>query len=167
MVNVDGEDYPVYVRHDQDKGYFITHNRKLISVRTAWKLGRRLFQATINGKQVSVQIKHLEEGYKLTYGGSDVTVRVRTPRVAELAQFMPKPKDMGKKAELVAPIAGLIVSMRVKEGEDVKAGQELVIIEAMKMENVIYADHDTKVKKVCVGPKESVSVDQVLLEFAA
>ncbi|MDE3061227.1 MAG: acetyl-CoA carboxylase biotin carboxylase subunit, partial [Pseudomonadota bacterium] len=89
VVNVDGEDYPVYVRHDQDQGYFITHNRRLISVRTGWKLGRRLFQATINGKPVSVQIKHLEEGYILTYGGADVTVRVRTPRVAELAQFMP------------------------------------------------------------------------------
>ena len=66
---------------------------------------------------MSVQIKHLEEGYVLTYGGSDVIVRVRTPRVAELAQFMPEPKDKNKKEELKAPIAGLIVSMKVKEGE--------------------------------------------------
>jgi propionyl-CoA carboxylase alpha chain len=167
VANVDGEDYPVYVRHDQDQGYFITHNRKLISVKTAWKLGRRLFQATINSKPVSVQIKHLEEGYILTYGGSDVTVRVRTPRVAELAQFMPKPKDQNKKEELKAPIAGLVVSLKVKEGDDIKAGQELMVIEAMKMENVIYADHDTSVKKVLVGEKESVAVDQVMMQFAA
>ncbi len=167
VANVDGEDYPVYVRHDQDQGYFITHNRKLISVKSAWKLGRRLFQATVNGKPVSVQIKHLEEGYVLTYGGSDVTVRVRTPRVAELAQFMPKPQDQGKKKNLVAPIAGLIVSMKVKQGEPVKAGQELVVIEAMKMENVIYADRDTTVEKICVADRDSVQVDQVLIEFAA
>jgi len=167
VVNVDGEDYPVYVRHDQDQGYFITHNRKLIAVKTGWNLGRKLFQATVNGKPVSVQIKHLEEGYILTYGGSDVTVKVRTPRVAELAQFMPKPQDRNKKEELKAPIAGLIVSMKVKEGEPVKAGQELVVIEAMKMENVIYADHDTTVKKVLVADKESVAVDQILIQFAA
>ncbi len=167
VVNVDGEDYPIYERPDQDQGYFITHNRKLISVKTNWKLGRRLFQGTVNGKPVSVQIRHLEEGFVLTYGGADVTVRVRTPRVAELAQFMPKPRDLNKKEELKAPIAGLIVAMKVREGEPVKAGQELVVIEAMKMENVIYADHDTTVKKVHVKDKESVQVDQLLIQFAA
>ncbi|MDE3016380.1 MAG: acetyl/propionyl/methylcrotonyl-CoA carboxylase subunit alpha [Pseudomonadota bacterium] len=167
VVNIDGEDYPVYVRHDQDKGYFITHNRKLISVKTGWKLGRRLFQATINGKPVSVQIRHLEEGFLLTYGGADVRVRVRTPRVAELAQFMPRPKDQNKKDELKAPIAGLVVSIRVKEGQEVKAGQELMVIEAMKMENVIYADHDTAVTKIPVAERESVQVDQLLMQFAA
>ncbi len=168
VVNVDGEDFPVYVRHDQDEGYFITHNRKLIAVKTSWQLGRRLFQGTINGgKPVSVQLKPLEEGYLLTYGGSDIIVKVRTPRVAELAQFMPKPQDRSKKDSLKAPIAGLIVAMKVKEGQQVKAGQELVVIEAMKMENVIYADVDTIIKKVCVADKESVSVDQVLIQFAA
>jgi propionyl-CoA carboxylase alpha chain len=167
VVNVGGQDFPVYVRHDKELGYFITHNRKLISVRTGWSLGRRLFQGTVNSKPVSVQIKHLEEGYLLTYGGASVAVRVRTPRVAELAQYMPKPKDGGRKPELVAPISGLIVSLKVKEGQEVKQGQELMIIEAMKMENVIYADHDTTVKKVNVAEKESVAVDQVLLEFAA
>ena len=167
VVNMGGEDYPVYVRNDQDQGYFITHNKKLITVKTGWKLGRRLFQAIINGKTVSVQIRPLEEGYALTYGGAHIVARVRTPRVAELAQYMPKPKNGGIKPELVAPIAGLVVSLKVKEGQEVKAGQELMIIEAMKMENVIHADHDTTVKKINVGEKESVSVDQVLMEFAA
>ena len=114
-----------------------------------------------------MQLKPLEEGYLLTYGGSDIIVKVRTPRVAELAQFMPKPQDRSKKDSLKAPIAGLIVAMKVKEGQQVKAGQELVVIEAMKMENVIYADVDTIIKKVCVADKESVSVDQVLIQFAA
>lgn len=167
VVNVEGVDYPVYARPDQDVGYFITQNRKLISVKTSWRLGSRLFQATINGDPVSVQVKHLQEGYLLTYGGAAVAVRVRTPRVAELAQFMPPPQDKNKKGQLVAPIAGLIVSMKVKEGQTVKPGQELLVIEAMKMENVIYADHETTVKKISVLEKESVSVDQLLIEFAA
>jgi propionyl-CoA carboxylase alpha chain len=167
VVNVDGTDYPVYVRADQDQGYFITHNRKLIHVKTGWKLGRSLFQASISGKNVSVQIKHLEEGYALTYGGSQVVARVRTPRVAELAQFMPAPKDSGRHDQLKSPIAGLIVSLKVAEGQEIKRGQELVVIEAMKMENVMHADHDTTVKKINVKEKESVGVDQILIEFAA
>jgi propionyl-CoA carboxylase alpha chain len=167
VVNVDGEDYPIYVRPDQDEGYFITHNRRLIAVKTQWKLGRHLFQATINGKPVSVQIKHLEEGYVLTYGGTDVTAKVRTPRVAELAQFMPKPQSKTRADRLVAPIAGLIKAIKVKVGEKVKPGQELLVLEAMKMENVIYADHETTVEGISVAEKDSVQVDQLLIKFAA
>ncbi|MEQ1705077.1 MAG: biotin/lipoyl-containing protein, partial [Rickettsiales bacterium] len=136
-------------------------------VKTQWRLGRRLFQATINGKPVSVQIKHLEEGYVLTYGGADVVVKVRSPRVAELAQFMPKPQNKNKKDQLVAPIAGLVIGIKVKEGQKVTRGQELVVIEAMKMENIIYADHETTVTKVNVSERETVSVDQVIIQFAA
>ncbi len=167
VVNVDGVDYTVYARPDQDAGYFITQNRKLISVKSAWRLGNRLFQGTINGEPASVQIKHLQEGYLLSYSGADVTVRVRTPRVAELAQFMPAPRDKNRKDQLKAPIAGLVVNLKVSEGEVVKQGQELIVIEAMKMENVIYADHETTIKKINVAAKESVQVDQVLIEFAA
>jgi len=167
VVNVEGEDYNIYVRPDQDHGYFITHNRRLIAVKTQWKLGRRLFQATVNGKPVSVQIKHLEEGYILTYGGSDVVVRVRSPRVAELAQFMPKPKDKNKHDRLLAPIAGLIKTIKVKEGDEIKAGQELLVLEAMKMENVIYADHETTITKIAIVEKDTVAVDQLLIQFAA
>ena len=165
VVSIDNVNYPVYVRHDQDQGYFITHNRKLIAVRTAWKLGRRLFQANINGKPVSVQIKHKAEGYILTHGGSDVVVQVRSPRVAELAGFMPEPQSDHRKDQLVAPLAGLISALRVKEGDTVKQGQELCVIEAMKMENVIYADHELVIKKIHVKEKDTLQADQLIMEF--
>ena len=91
---------------------------------------------------------------------------MRTPRVAELraVHACAVGTATGKKS-FTAPIAGLIVSLKVKEGDTVKQGQELVVIEAMKMENVIFADHETKIKKVSVAEKESVQVDQVLMEF--
>jgi propionyl-CoA carboxylase alpha chain len=166
VVSINDDSYPVYVR-TRDDGYDITYEKKLIAVRTAWRLGRRLFQATINGKHVSVKIRPLQEGYMLSHAGADVLVRTRTPRVAELAAFMPKASGGGRKNQLVAPIAGLVVDVRVEEGQIVKAGQELVVIEAMKMENVIYADHDVKVSKIHSQKGESVAVDQVILEFAA
>ncbi|MBV8939800.1 MAG: acetyl/propionyl/methylcrotonyl-CoA carboxylase subunit alpha [Alphaproteobacteria bacterium] len=164
VVCVDDQYYPVYVR-TRDEGYEIMHVRDLISVHTSWRLGRRLFQAVINGKLVSVKIRYLDEGFFLSYGGSDVVVKVRTPRVAELAEYMPKPKDGGRKNCLNAPIAGLIVHLRVKEGDHVKSGHELVVLEAMKMENVIHADHEVTVKKIHVKPKDSVQMDQLIMEF--
>jgi propionyl-CoA carboxylase alpha chain len=165
VVTIGEQHFPVFVR-TRENGYDIMHDRDLISVRTAWKMGRRLFQATINGQLVSVKIRaFLDEGFSLTYGGSEVTVKVRTPRIAELAGYMPPPRDGGKRNRLTAPIAGLIVGIRVKEGQTVKPGQELVVLEAMKMENVIIADHEVVVKKINVAPKDSVQVDQVLIEF--
>ncbi len=165
VVSIDDQNYSVFVR-TRENGYDIMHDRELIAVRTSWKMGRRLFQATINGKPVSVKLRsYLNEGYLLGHAGAEVTVKVRTPRIAELAAFMPADRDAGRKNQLSAPIAGLIIAIRVKEGETVKAGQELVVLEAMKMENVIYADHEVTIKKISVKERESVSVDQVLMEF--
>jgi len=124
-----------------------------------------LFQGTINGKPISVMLRHLDEGYLLSHAGSEIKVTVRTPRVAELAHHMPTEVTGGRKDRLIAPIAGLVQHIRVKEGEPVKTGGELVVIEAMKMENVIYADHDVTIKKIHVSAKDSVSADQLMIEF--
>lgn len=165
VVNVDGANYPVYVR-PKDYGYDISFDKGLIVVRSAWKLGRRLFQGTVNGKPVSVRVKYQAEGFLLSHGGSEVRCFVRTPRVAELADYMRSVDTQEKRNELTAPIAGMVVAVRVKEGEEVKAGQELLVIEAMKMENVVYAEQDVKIKKLHVAGKDSIQADQLLIEFA-
>jgi len=164
VVSVDGQSYPIYVR-GRDYGYDISYDKGIIVVRSSWKLGRKLVQGTINGKQVSVRMRYLNEGYLLSHGGSEVKAVVRSPRIAELAAYMPKESNGSKKNQVVAPIAGMITALRVKEGDEVKGGAELYVIEAMKMENVIYADYDCKVKKICVAEKESVQADQVIIEF--
>ena len=114
---------------------------------------------------MSVKVRHKNEGYQFIYSGSEVIAKVRTPRVAELADYMPKEADTNRKDQLVAPIAGLIVSLNIEEGNVVKAGQELLVLEAMKMENVITADYDAVIKKLHIGTGDSVQVDQVLIEF--
>lgn len=164
VVSIDNASYPVYARA-KEYGYDISYDKGIIVVRSSWKLGRRLFQGTINGKPVSVMLRHLDEGYLLSHAGSEVRVIVRTPRVAELADYMPKATSDKRKDRLIAPIAGLVHHIRVKEGDTIKNGGELVVIEAMKMENVIYADHDVKIKKIHVEEKESVQAEQLLIEF--
>lgn len=164
VVSIDGASYPVYSR-TKEYGYDISYDKGLIVVRSSWKLGRKLFQGTINGRPVNVMLRHRDEGYLLTHAGSEVRVTVRTPRVAELADHMPRESEGKKKDRLIAPIAGLIQHIRVKEGDTIKTGNELLVIEAMKMENVIYADHDVKIKKIHIAEKESVQAEQLLIEF--
>ncbi len=165
VVSVGGDSYPIYARA-KEYGYDISYDKGLIVVRSSWKLGRRLFQGTINGKPVSVKLRYLDEGFYLSHAGAEVSARVRSPRIAELAQYMPKDMAGRSKNELRAPIAGLIHAIRVKEGDMVKAGSELIVIEAMKMENVIHADHDVTIKKIHIAEKDSVQADQLVIEFA-
>ena len=86
-------------------------------------------------------------------------------RAAELLSLMPEklPPDLSK--FLMSPMPGLLREVSVKVGQDVKAGEKLAIIEAMKMENILKAEQDGKVKKITATAGESLSVDQVIIEF--
>ena len=66
---------------------------------------------------------------------------------------------------LLSPMPGLLVDVVVQEGQKVQAGEKLAVIEAMKMENVLLATQDGVVGKLVAGKGESLSVDQVILEF--
>jgi propionyl-CoA carboxylase alpha chain len=71
--------------------------------------------------------------------------------------------DTGKK--LLCPMPGLVVSIDVAEGQEVKAGETLAVVEAMKMENVLRADRDLVVSKINAAAGESLAVDAVIMEF--
>src|SRR5690606_22200820 len=98
--------------------------------------GQPLVQGHVGGRTTSIQVDRLAEGYRLTYDGVSVRALVRTPRAAELAKLMPvkTPPDTSKM--LLCPMPGLVVSIDVEEGEEIKAGQTLAVVEAMKMENI-------------------------------
>lgn len=165
VIGLGDEMHPVHVR-PREHGYDITYHNGVFSVRSSWRLGRRLFQGTLNGKPVSVRVKHLNEGYMLSHAGSEVRVVVRTPAVAELAQHMKNNTAVSmQKLRLLAPIAGRIVSLKHKPGDVVKAGHELVIIEAMKMENIIHAEGDVTIKAVAAQEGGSINADDIIFEF--
>jgi propionyl-CoA carboxylase alpha chain len=130
-----------------------------------WQPGETLYQGRADGKPVTVQVDRAGIGWRLAHGGITLVLTVMSPRAAELARLMPvkQPPDMSR--YLLSPMPGLLVSLAVKAGEDVKAGQELAVVEAMKMENLLRAERDGRVKKLHAGPGDSLAVDQAILEF--
>ncbi len=165
VVSIGQTHLPIYVRK-KEYGYDISYDDGMVVVRSAWKLGRRLFQGTVNGKTVKLRVAaHTEGILQLTYAGAEAKVIVRTPRVAELGKYMPVREDSVAKHEVHAPIAGLVTHVAVAAGDEIRAGQPLFTIEAMKMENILYADADAKVKKVHVSPPLSVTAGQLIIEF--
>lgn len=154
----------VYARK-KDYGYDISYDEGMLVIRSAWKLGRRLFQGTVNGKPVSLRVMPLAEGYQLSYAGAEVKATLRSLRVAELGQYMPLRESTVSQYEITAPIAGLISAIHVAKGDKIRVGQQLFVIEAMKMENIIYADCDATIKDVHVKAPASVSAGQLIIEF--
>ena len=140
-------------------------NGIVVAVRTGWRPGDPLFRGEVGGVRAVAQIDPAGAGWRIGHGGVAATARVLRPEVARLAATMPvkEPPDMSK--YLLSPMPGLLVSVAVTEGQRVKAGEELAVVEAMKMENVLRAEQDGEVKTVHAGPGDSLTVDQKIVEF--
>jgi len=134
-------------------------------VTTSWQPGETIFHAMIDGAPVVFQIERRGIGWRVSRGGAELEIKVLPPHAAQALAGMPlKPKpDLSR--YLLSPMPGLLVSIAVGEGQDVKAGEELAVVEAMKMENVLRAERDGKIKRLHTKPGESLAVDQIILEF--
>jgi propionyl-CoA carboxylase alpha chain len=99
------------------------------------------------------------------HGGVIRRVQVLPPRAAELLLTMPAKKPADTSRLVLSPMPGLLAALVVGEGQDVKAGEPLAVVEAMKMENVLRAERDGRIAKLCAQTGDSLSVDQVILEF--
>ena len=147
------------------EGYDVCNNGNLYQVETDWRLGQPMVQARVNGTAVQVQVDTAGAGYRLFHRGSEVDALVLSPAGAALTRHMLEkaPPDLGR--FLLSPMPGLLVRLAVEEGQEAKAGEELAVVEAMKMENSLRATDDVTVKKVLATVGESLEVDQPILEF--
>lgn len=135
-------------------------------LQSPWKPGDPVWQGTIDGHFVAVQARPVANGIRLAHQGVEVPVYVWTETEATSARLMPvtTASDTGKK--LLCPMPGLVVSIAVTEGQEVKAGETLAVVEAMKMQNVLRAEQDGTVKKVHANAGATLAVDALILEFA-
>lgn len=131
-----------------------------------WKPGDAVWQGSINGLPAAVQVRFIPNGFRLAHRGFEVSAYVFTESEATAARLMPvvTAADTGKK--LLCPMPGLVVSIAVNEGQEVKAGETLAVVEAMKMQNVLRAERDGTVKKIHAAPGATLAVDALILEFA-
>ena len=131
-----------------------------------WAPADLVWMGRYDGEKISVQVRPLTNGFWLAHRGVEVEAFVYTEREAAAARLMPakKPLDSGKL--LHCPMPGLVVSIAVAEGQEVKIGEPLVVVEAMKMENVLLAERDCVIKAIRVKPGDNLAVDAVIMEFA-
>ena len=145
----------------------LKEERARYRVESAWRPGLDCFEGTVNGAPLGVQVERRGHGFRLTHAGHADYYQVLSLRAAVLRALMPvkRPPDLSR--FLLAPMPGLLVRVSVGPGDPVTAGQELAVMEAMKMENVLRAEQDGTVAAVLAEPGASVAVDQPILEFEA
>ncbi|MDQ3059693.1 MAG: acetyl-CoA carboxylase biotin carboxylase subunit [Pseudomonadota bacterium] len=145
-------------------------NGKRYEICSGWHLGGARIRGTVNGQPFAAQV---ERGVgrnplalRINHNGTRLDALVLSPRAAELHALMPfkAPPDMSR--FVLSPMPGLLVEVAVQVGQKVQAGERVAVIEAMKMENVLFATADGVVGKVLANKGESLSVDQPIVEFA-
>jgi propionyl-CoA carboxylase alpha chain len=146
-------------------GYHIEYKGENYEILSDWKLGQSLFNGTCNGEEFTLQVERHKTKYSLFHWGTRADFMVMSARAAELLSLMPEKPAPDLSKFLLSPMPGLLREVAVKAGQEVKAGEKLAVIEAMKMENILKADQDCKVRKVSAAAGESLSVDQVIVEF--
>ncbi|MFN4360887.1 MAG: acetyl-CoA carboxylase biotin carboxylase subunit [Hylemonella sp.] len=144
------------------KSYEIVSNSRLNDV---------IIAGTVDGQPFTAQAERGTRknplALRLQHNGTKIDALVISPRMAELHQLMPHkaPPDLSR--YVLSPMPGLLVDVAVQPGQKVQAGERVAVIEAMKMENVLFAAADGVVAKVLAGKGESLTVDQPIVEFEA
>ncbi len=142
-----------------------------VPVASDWRPGEPVWTGTVGAGAagnvpIAVQVRPILNGVLLSHAGASVAARVYTRREAELAALMPEKTAAGAGKQLLCPMPGLVKAILVKAGQEVKAGEPLAIVEAMKMENVLRAERDVSIAKVMAKEGDLLAVDAVILEFA-
>ncbi|MGE0698908.1 MAG: biotin/lipoyl-containing protein, partial [Hyphomicrobiaceae bacterium] len=162
-LEVAGSDgHPFYVRlggQDGSKG-------ETVEIVSTWWPGQPVWTGRVGDRELSLQVKPILNGVSLAWRGMSVAAHVYTEREAALVALMPEKVAADTSKLLLCPMPGLVKAVHVTAGQEVKAGDALAVVEAMKMENILRAERDAVVKSVNAKAGDSLAVDAVIMEFA-
>ncbi|MDP1611617.1 MAG: acetyl-CoA carboxylase biotin carboxylase subunit [Sulfuritalea sp.] len=170
---IPGEDFVVLMGGSQyqakvlpaEGGWDVSFGGERFELRSGWQFGEPLYVGTLNGQAICMQIERRGLVYRLFHWGVQADMQVMSARTAELRALMPVKAAADMSKFLLSPMPGLLTQIAVSAGQEVKAGEILAKIEAMKMENVLKAERDCVVEKLLAKPGESLAVDQAIIAF--
>ena len=165
VVQISGKVFSVNVSADSNGANVIFEDKTSIRITGDWFPGKKIANMNANGNKLVIKMSKLTGGFRMRTRGADLKVLVRSPRQAELSEYMQEklPPDTSKM--LLCPMPGLIVKIDVKAGQEVQEGQPLCTVEAMKMENILRAERTGTIAKINSNVGDSLAVDDVILEF--
>ncbi len=157
---------PVNIDYAQGKASIEFVGEKTHAISTDWVPGKGLMELVFDKATYALSIEPADEGFIVRRLGVEAHVKVCTPAQAELHARLPEKQKPDTSKLIMSPMPGLVVSVAVVVGQEVKTGEAVCVVEAMKMQNIIRAEADGVVKTVTAAPGASVAADEILVEFA-
>ncbi|WP_274629511.1 acetyl-CoA carboxylase biotin carboxylase subunit [Arvimicrobium flavum] len=139
---------------------------RILTIQSDWRPGEAVWHGKVGERRVSAQIRPVLNGVRIDWQGMSVIARAMLAATAALDRLMPVKTPPDTSNLLLCPMPGMVVSIAVAEGQEVKAGETLAVVEAMKMENVLRAERDVTVASIKARPGDSLAVDAIIMEFA-
>jgi propionyl-CoA carboxylase alpha chain len=168
IVLVDGEAHGVSLSYDDDEALTLDlagENRALQLSDIDWRPGLAQFRAVLDGEPFTAEVARVADGFVIRHRAARARVRVLSPAVATLYARLPEKVAADTSKLIQSPMPGLVVAIPVAVGQEVKTGETVAIIEAMKMQNILKAERDGVVKAISVAAGDPVAADDVLVEF--
>ena len=156
--------YPVRLAETNGDAVVVVGGERF-TISGSWSPEQDLFSGAVNGEDICIQVDRTDNGFQFRHYGFLADIRILRPLAAEMLGRMPEKTDADTSNLVLSPMPGLVVSIDVSEGQEVRLGDKVAVIEAMKMENQLFAECDGAVAKIHCQPGESVDVDQVIMEF--
>ena len=166
VATVADKEYKVHIEYEGEAMMLDINGKKVKVENAGLESERPIVDATIDGEEVQVQyFEPTTEGYSMQYCGGNFDVVLRSARAQELSKFMIPKVQPDTSKFLASPMAGSLVKVNVKPGDRVEAGQALAVVEAMKMQNELYAQKACTVKNVYFKPGQNLALDDVIMDF--
>ncbi len=156
-----------YESNKQNSNLIIKNKNKEYSLKSNWTINEKVMQLSVNDQMEFAKIDkiHNFNKYSITVEDCSLDLIVSSPDTAKLFDFMPEPKFEDLSKMLISPMPGLIKNISVEQGQKIKKGEQIVIIEAMKMENILKSEKDCLIKEILVKEGDSVSADEIIINF--
>ena len=163
-----GEPHAVSLGYDADEALILDlddQDRAVVLSDIDWRPGLAQFRATLDGEPFTAEVARVADGFTIRHRAAKARVRVLTPAIAALYARLPEKIAADTSKLITSPMPGLVVAIPVTVGQEVKSGETVAIIEAMKMQNILKAERDGVVKAVSAKAGDPVAADDVLVEF--
>ena len=164
FLTINKKKYPIKIK-DEKNSIKILYKNSLFILKSSWNLYDGLIEVQINKKKYLLQFDKFRNHFSISYLDYSIDFYFSDETTAKFAKHMLEEEKADLSKYLLAPMPGKIISVNVKEGQKIKTGENLLVLEAMKMENLITADKDVKIKKINIKNNDAVEVDQILIEF--
>ena len=160
-----GEHEYCLVVEPSDDALVVREGGRSLRVESGWGFNDLMFRGRIDGAEVCMQVERRGLRYFITHFGLQVEAMVMSARAAAMLARMPQKQAPDLSGFVLSPMPGLLREVAVAEGQEVKSGEKVAVIEAMKMENVLRAERDGRVKRIHAQAGASLAVDELILEF--